>query len=215
MANYLDKYQDTIGALVRKYKDKISDDRLEREAYANVSGKNRDFYKLNDQQRKSKIDTEKMKLQNEYRIDVIKDIEDEQRKLVRDHQAQQHRLSRLKVKAATGSQLVSDYAKANGILDSDAKAELDDYAAVKVNRFEDSISDRYAAIRNISRVKDQDLTNAQTYLEQESERLGIKELAQSIKEADFYVNQHPIAALDHFSGSGFAVMQQMKGQFKE
>lgn len=212
MANYLDRYQDAIDALVKKHRERSTPENLERMAYVNLN--KTDLYQQNDAERKRRIDAEKLKLSAEYRADVVLDIEDEQKKLAKDHQAQINRLSRLKVKAATGSQLVSEYAKANSILDSEAKAELDDYAAVKVNRFEDSISDRYAAIRNISRVKDQDLTSAHSYLEQESERLGIKELAQSIKDADFYIKQHPIAALDHFSSSGNALMRQMKGQFK-
>lgn len=213
MANYIEKYQDSIGALVKKHKDRSTPEKLEQMAYVNLN--KTDLYQQNDDERKRRIDAEKSKLANEYRADILIDIEDEQRKLVKDHQAQVNRLSRLKVRAATGSQLVSEYAKAHGLTDAEAKAELDDYASIKVNRFEDSLSDRYAAIRNISKVKDQDLSAAHTYLEQETEKLGIKDLATNIKEADFYIKQHPIAALDYFSGSGFALMQQMKGKFKE
>lgn len=213
MANYIDKYQDTIYALTRKYKEKTQTDKLEQEAYAALQG--REFYELTDAERRSKIDQEKHKLKIGYKQDLLLDIEDEQRKLAKEQQAEKHRLERLKVKAATGSQLISEYAKANNLLESDARAELDDYAKVKRGWFEDGIADRYAALRNLSNLKDQDRTTAQTYLEQESVRFGIADLAKSVKDADFYVNQHPEQAFDHFSGSGFAIMQQMKGESKE
>lgn len=210
MANYIDKYQDTINALTRKYKEKTQNDKLEREAFGSLQDK--DFYNLSDQQRRSKIDAEKARLKTEYKRDLLLDIEAEQRKLAKEQQAEKHRLERLKVKAATGSQLVSEYAKANNLLESDARAELDDYAKVKRGRFEDGIADRYAAIRNLSNLKDLDLAKANTYYEQESERLGIKDLAKIVKDADYYVNITPGAAFDRFTSSGHALMQQMKNK---
>lgn len=213
MANYLDQYQDKINAIMNRYTDKIANDKLERLANANLS--HTDIYSQSDQERKRRIDAEKSKIQAGHRADAMLEIEDAQRTLKKEHATQQNRLQRLKVKAATGSDLVSEYAKANGLLESDARAELEDYAKVKTSGFQDTLADRYAAIRNLNRVTDLDRKQAQIFAEQETERLGIKKLADSMKHADYYINQHPISVVDSWSTSGNILLRQMQGMFKE
>lgn len=213
MANYIETYQDTINAIMNRYTGKITPDKLERLAQANLH--QTDIYSQPDQERKRRIEAEKKKIQAEHRADALLEIEDAQRTLKKEHQTQQNRLQRLKVKAATGSDLVAEYAKTHGLLESDARAELDDYAKVKTYGFEDTLADRYAAIRNLNRAKDLDRKQAQIFAEQETERLGIKKLADSMKQADYFINQHPFQVVDNWSTSGNALLRQMQGMFKE
>lgn len=211
--NYIDAYQGSINRIMRAYSEKLESGNLDRLAYANLQ--RTDIYDQPDDERKRRIEAEKDKLQAEHRADAMMDIEDAQRTLKQEQIKERNRLQRLKVKAATGSELVREYAQANGMLESDAKAELDDYAAVKRSAFDDTIADRYAALRNLSRAKDQDRLRAQQYADQEAERLQIKQVSETLKQAEYFANQHPVSVVDDWSIGENAVFRQIQGKFKE
>jgi hypothetical protein len=213
MANYIEQYQDNINSIITHYHEKLDSGKLERAAHANLS--RTDIYEQNDAERKRRLDKEKGRIKAEHRADAILEIEDAQRTLKREHEKLQNQIQRLKVKAATGSGLVSEYAKAHGLTESDARAELDDYAKVKTSLFADTLADRYAAIRNLNRVKDQDRQTAHQFAEQEAERLGIKKLADSMKHADRFLNQPAMIIADNWSIGENAVMRQFQQAFKE
>ncbi len=213
MANYIEKYTSTIDRIMKEHQDKTEPGRLERLAYANAS--RGDFYTQPDHIRKERIDQERSKLIAEQAVDAKLDIEEAQRALKRDHQAELNRIERLKLRAATGSVTVSEYAKANGMLEMDAKAELDDYAKVKTSGFGDSLIDRYAAIRNIGKADGLDRVKAAKHAEDEAERLKIKDAEKAAKDANFYLNMHPARVLNEWESSGMALYNHFKGKLKE
>ena len=213
MANYIETYEKTIEAIMRQYNDKTNDGKLEREASYKLH--NTDYYDQPEATKQRIMADTKTSILNEYKADARLDIEDAQRKLKKDHEAELNRIERLRLKAAIGASQVTAYARANAMTEDDARAELEQYAKVKTSQFSDSVIDRYAALRNRSRLEGNDQSKAYQFYNEEVEKLGINAAVKATERAKYYFSQPPQQALDMWNSSGAVIARQLERQNKE
>jgi hypothetical protein len=214
MKDHIETYHSTLDSLLKTYRGKTAPDKLERAAYASAQSKP-DFYGKPEEERKRLVEAEARKQSAEHQADLLLDIEDAQNKLKKQLSKEHYRIDRLQVRAATGQDLVKEYANANGLLDSEAQAELNSYAQVKTSGFGDSLADRYAALRHRSQLRDLDRKKAEEIYKKEEDRLQILDARKNLKDAEYWASQHPTQVMDAIQKGGYALLRQFKEQIKE
>jgi hypothetical protein len=213
MANYIEAYENMISTIMEQYNKKNLDSNLDRQASYKVQ--NTDYYDKPEQERQKILNEARQSLSTEYRADASIDIEEAQNKLKRDHEKELNRIERLRLKAATGASQVTAYARANAMTESDAREELEQYAKVKTNGFSDSVIDRYAALRNRSKLEGQALNDAHRFYDEEVAKLGIAEAVKATKMADHYLSKHPTHVISEWNSSGASLYRSFKDKFKD
>lgn len=208
MANYVEKYESMVDKIMAEYKSKTDPARLERMAHVEMS--KTDFYEQPENVRQHRLEQAKNKILAEHKADATLDIESALRTLQRDHQDELNRIERLKLRASTGRVSIADYAKANGLTEETAKEELDDYAKVKTSHYGDSVIDRYASIRNISRAEGKDQSKAHEHAKAEADRLGISEAVKDTEKANWLLSMQPGQVVKNWNSSGMAISRQLQ-----
>jgi len=125
-------------------------------------------------------------------------------------------IMRKTVRAYGGQSLVLQYAKQMKIDADEAQAELVTYAQRKSGVYQpDFLPDRYAALVNRTNLKDQDRTLAENILQEELETAAPQDVQDELKFYQQAAAKHPAILADEFRGSGWALIEQMRGKFKE
>lgn len=154
----------------------------------------------------------------EYRLQKTADLNLELSKLQARFQGGvnelEAKITRQKVMATNGNNIVNAYAKQQMIDTEKAAQELQEYAKRKAGRFTDILPDRYAALALLPTLKDEDRKYADSVLEKE-----LKAYVDTDAEAElnFYksvATLHPARLADLYRGTDWANRRLFAGKFK-
>ena len=109
------------------------------------------------------------------------------------------------VRRTNGQVIAQDYADQHKIPIDDAIKELDDYASRKRSKFNpDSLSDQYAALKNIASLDGQDKDTAQKILNKQLEGAETRDQKLEREHYGTIAKMTPGAMLDYYAGSRWA-----------
>lgn len=139
-----------------------------------------------------------------------------QKNYSRSAQELEAKITRGQVRAYSGQRLIQQYAEKTRISQEEAARELNEYATRKTANYKaDFLPDRYAALLNRERLKDNDRQLAETVF---NEEMAAHVTPDMKAEHDFYTrnaNKSVAILANEFRGSGWAVRQQFQGKFKK
>lgn len=126
------------------------------------------------------------------------------------------KITRGKMRAYSGHRLVTQYADQMKIDRDAARAELDKYAQRKTANFDrDFLPDRYAAMFHRNSAKDNDRALAEEMLAVEMEAAAPKTMTEELAWYKRAASLSPAMLADQYRGTGWVLMQQFRGKFKE
>lgn len=204
MTDYIETYQQAVDSAMNQYMARNTPENIEAEAW-------RKHVLVPDpitvpspemlEQTKSEI-AKQIAINTQAAIDLAK------QQMQREVENEQAQLDRITMHATTGRSLVEQFAAQHKISFEQAKAELDDYAAMNPRNLTDAIKDRYAGIRNAAQLTGDDQRKAGMFLQDEFRRLGIDERRQRIKTAQYLMSDY--STMNNWNSSGAALYRQTR-----
>lgn len=211
MKNQIRKYEDSVSEILSQYNANTSPENLDIQATQRIYKQYTptEFMHLDPQIKEQAREQAKMILRSEYYEKAIDDINHNKALLRQEYDYEKAKIERKKILALTGQNAVDKWAKQNGITPTQARSELDQYAAVKKVGYADTLADRYAAVINRDNLKGQDRLFADLYLDDEYTALGIKDSNEGIKRAEHYLNLAAGSTLQRWNTSGYVIERQL------
>lgn len=211
MKKHICKFEDSISEIIHQYATSITPEILDQEA-------SRRLYKqygptaylhLDEEERERAKRQLRETIRSENFERTIDGINNSKGLLRQAYETEKTTTERKRLLARTGQTILNKWAKENGITPDQAKAELDQYAAVKKGGYADTLSDRYAAIVNRDNLSGQDRLFSDIFLDDEYADLGIKGNNDDLKRAEYYMNKPTGITLNEWNTSGGIIERQL------
>lgn len=206
MTDYIETYQQAVDSAMNQYMARNTPENIEAEAWRKhvlvpdpITVPSQDIL----EQTKAEI-AKQITANTQAAIDLAK------QKLRQDLENEQAQVERITMNAQTGRSLIEQHAAQHKISFEQAKAELDDYAAINPRNLSDAIRDRYAGIRNIAKLTGDDQRKAGGFLDAELKRLGVEEKRQRIKTAQYLISDYN--TMNNWNTTGAALYRQIRAK---
>jgi hypothetical protein len=206
--HYYYQYQDDIDEILANHRTSTQDTAIEKQALANLFKTDYGYQQEDEKQRR--LAAEKAAIKTAAATTAINDIQAAQDRLRAGYQADADKIERSKLRAVSGLRLLEEYAKKHSIDITTAKFELDAYAETRTANFTGNLTDRYAALRNRSKLQGADLTASHQYETDELQKLGIRKNAEYIRKAEHYASQNPGEVFHNWNTSGAVISRQLE-----
>ena len=213
MKDKIRKFEDSVSAILEQYKAKLDEETLNQAAYKELLATQ---YNYQPEEIKTRMRDETINnLKRQYHQEAMKRIDDAKAALRYEYETKQLQIERKQILARTGQNLIDQYARTNNLTTEQAREELEHYAAVKQYGFSNTLSDRYAAISNRDTAEGQDRLMADIFIQDELTAVGIKEISDVLKEAEYYLNSGSATIVSTWNTSGPTLYREISRQRDE